>query len=124
MTLITIAQFATEAEAHMAKNFLEGEEIISYVAGGTTSPLTEGVPFGGVLQVERKDVEKATFLLQRIKKSPQKNEPIEWARRVYKVSSWLLIGSIGAVLLLLLLGALALLLLNFLSHLGVRVSTI
>jgi hypothetical protein len=77
-----------------------------------------------VLQVERNDVGKATLLLQGIKKSPQKTEPIEWVRRVNKVSSWLVIGIFGAVLLLLLLGALALLLLNFLSRLGVKVSTI
>jgi hypothetical protein len=71
MQLVTIATFGQLAEAHMAKNLLEAEGIEVFLAGehvNDTFTLNIG-PSGPKLQVPEDQANRATELLQAVKKS-------------------------------------------------------
>lgn len=70
-TLVTVATFPNEAEAHMAKNFLAEREIYAIVSQGHASAVTAS---SANLDVAEEEVHRAMKLLE---KRPHHHEPPE-----------------------------------------------
>jgi len=61
--LVTIASFAFMPEAHMAKNLLESEGILAFVAGELTADAIACIASEAQLQVRAQDAQRAVSLL-------------------------------------------------------------
>lgn len=93
MDLVTVAECGNEFDAALLRNFLEGNGIRTYMAGGRLSTrltaMTFGVPTGAALQVAESDVERVTELLkEKSTDRPEASVERSWHEKIARIMCW------------------------------------
>ena len=108
MELITVAEFATSADAEMARNFLEANGIPACVSGSIHGiSTTKGLPLGSIVQVTEADRERALELLRNASKPHRTTPPsVTWQDTLLRTVFWGLAAAGIALLLIVIVAAL------------------